>query len=246
MHVCGCCGKTYKRLKPFQRHRAVCEMLSVSKKSKEDVTHLTEDLPSELDMWMALQTALKKIDRLEKKVESQQRWISRQKKKLSIIDWLNNNYKSNTSFVEWYNSFTMTQKDLELIFNHDFIVGMGYIIQKNLPLKNLDLFPIRSFEQKLNVLFVYNGKSWEMLDMDEFTKMIDVLHKKIHSVFVEWNNIKKRSLNFETIDENYYKNIGKVMGGKFSKDVTIKKINFKLYNYLKFNLRNIVQYDFTF
>ena len=47
-------------------------------------------------------------------------------------------------------------------------------------------------------------------------------------------------------DESYYKNITKVMGGSLSRIVSTKKISFKLYNHLKFNLRNIVQYEFTF
>ena len=36
------------------------------------------------------------------------------------------------------------------------------------------------------------------------------------------------------------------MGGKYSREDTLKKIKFKLFNYLKFNLKNIVQYEFTF
>lgn len=247
MYTCSC-GKEYKRLKPFHNHRATCELLELSKQNtNENISHLTEmDVPSSLNMWLALQTALKKIDKLEKKIESQQRWIKRQKNKMSIIDWLNTNYSLSTQLVDWYNDFEITNKDLELVFQHDFVGGMSYIFQKKLPISKYDEFPIKAFEQKLNTLFVFNGESWEMLDQDEFSKMIDTIHKKLHSVFCVWNKEQQRRMDPTEIDETYYKNISKVMGGKYSREDTLKKIKFKLYSYLKFNLKNITEYHFTF
>ena len=246
MYKCSC-GKEYSRLKAFHYHRATCELLALSKNSKQDVSHLTEmNVPAPLEMWMALQTALLKIEKLEKKIESQDRWIKRQKKKMCIVDWLNNNFPISDSYNQWFTNLELERKDLQLIFDHDFVGGVSYILQKYLPIKNESTFPIRAFEQKLNTLFVFNGTTWEMLDTDEFAKMIDQIHKKIHSVFVIWNKEKQRFMDYESIDEGYYKNVQKVMGGKYSRDETLRKIKFKLFNYLKFNLKNITQYEFTF
>ena len=106
--------------------------------------------------------------------------------------------------------------------------------------------PIRAFEQKLNVLFVYTGCTWEMLDSDQMGLLIDKFHKKIHKLFVKWSDAKQRRMDYSDIDETYYKNLAKVMGGSYTREVSTKKISFKLYNHLKFNLKNIVQYEFTF
>ena len=46
----------------------------------------------------------------------------------------------------------------------------------------------------------------EMLIIDEFAKMIDQIHKKIHSVFVIWNKENNDLADYESIDEGYYKN----------------------------------------
>jgi hypothetical protein len=238
------CGKEYKRLKPFQIHRATCELLALSKTSKQDTTHLF-DVPSQLDMWLALKTALKQIDSLKTKVEQQDRWIKRQRKKLSVIDWLNDNCKAEKNYIEFYKSIELTPKDLKLIFDHNFINGMYYILQKYLNPNNNTNLPIRAFEQKLNVLFVYTGDTWEMLDSDDFTKLINAIHKKVHTLFMNWYK-KQGQLDYGDIDESYYKNITKVMGGSKPMDFSVKKINFKLYNYLKFNLKNVVKYEFTF
>jgi len=76
--------------------------------------------------------------------------------------------------------------------------------------------------------------------------LIDKFHKKIHTLFVKWSDKKQKRMDFNDIDESYYNNITKVMGGSLSRIASTKKISFKLYNHLKFNLRNIVQYEFTF
>ena len=51
MYECSC-GKQYKRLKPFHIHRASCELLRLSKKSNQDISHLS-NLPSQQEMWLA-------------------------------------------------------------------------------------------------------------------------------------------------------------------------------------------------
>jgi hypothetical protein len=244
MYECSC-GKQYVRLKPFQTHRAVCELMRLSKNSKQDITHITE-MPSQIDMWLALKSALVQIDQLKTKVEKQDRWIKRQKKKIPVIDWLNENCKPDLSFNQWEEEISLNEKDLKLIFNHDFINGMYYIMQKRLDLAHEASLPIRAFEQKLNVLFVYTGNKWEMLDCDKMALLIDKFHKKIHKLFVKWSEAKQKRMDYSDIDETYYKNLAKVMGGTTTREVSTKKISFKLYNHLKFNLKNIVQYEFTF
>ena len=52
------------------------EQNEVIKKSNQDISHLS-DLPSQQEMWLALQTALVQIDTLKTKVETQERWIKR-------------------------------------------------------------------------------------------------------------------------------------------------------------------------
>ncbi len=36
------------------------------------------------------------------------------------------------------------------------------------------------------------------------------------------------------------------MGGRYEDEVNVKKLNSKLYKYLKFNLKNIITYEFSF
>jgi hypothetical protein len=85
-----------------------------------------------------------------------------------------------------------------------------------------------------------------MITIDEFRQLISAIHLKIHIQFKVWRDANQKMINDVNNNEEWHRNTSKVMGGKDSYDVAVRKISVRLYNYLKFNLRNIVQYEFTF
>lgn len=243
---CGSCGKTFKRLGYLRRHRACCELLHESKHVVACEEEEQNDLPSRGEIWLICQALAVKNAELEAKIGEMRGWVKRQKKKLSVIDWLNDNCKLTVDYIGWKRALTISDSDLELIFKHGFITGMTYILQRNLSLGNEHSLPIRAFEQKLNVLFVYENECWRMITIDEFRQLISAIHLKIHIQFKVWRDANQKMINDVNNNEEWHRNTSKVMGGKDSYDVAIRKISVRLYNYLKFNLRNIVQYEFTF
>ena len=79
---------------------------------------------------LKLELLLLNNQELNKKVETQDRWIKRQRKKIPVIDWLNTNCKPDCTYTEWEKNIVLNQKDLQLIFDNDFVNGMYYIMQK--------------------------------------------------------------------------------------------------------------------
>ena len=243
MHTCSC-GKSYKRLKSFQEHRALCEMLRLASVG-ESTDHLT-DTPSFLDMWLAVKVLIQKNTMLEKEVQKLRNWVSTQRKKLSVIDWLNKNSIPDHDYKDWVDAIVLDQEDLEMIFHHDFVGGMFHILCRQLPGHSAMHHPIKAFDQKLNTLFIYQDKKWSAMDKDDFGKLIHNVHHKLHRVFNIYNKKNERLINNFSKNEVWYKNVSKVMGGPLPYEIAIGKINFKVYNYLKFNLRTVTQYEFTF
>ena len=243
MHICSC-GKPYKRLKSFQEHRALCEMIKLAT-ATENKDHLL-DTPSTLDMWLAVKVLIQKNIQLETEVKKLRNWVSTQRKKLSVIDWLNERAPPEICYPDWIESITLDQEDLEMVFQHNFIGGMFHILCRQLPLcQGFDL-PIKAFDQKLNTLFVYNKKKWSVMDRDDFKKLISSLHHKLQKQFNIYNKMNENLINNFSKNDIWYKNISKVMGGPLSYDISVGKISFKVYNYLKFNLRAVTKYEFTF
>tara|TARA_Y100000996_G_scaffold412383_1_gene398369 strand:- start:1867 stop:2586 length:720 start_codon:yes stop_codon:yes gene_type:complete len=238
MNTCSC-GKKYKNLKSFQEHRALCEMIRLNR------TDLAEDIPSTQEMWLAMKALIKKNDRLEKKVTELSSWLNKNKKKLSVIDWLNEKIKPETSYENWLEDIELNEEDLNDIFANDFINGMSSIICKRLVKNGDENTPIRAFEQKQHILYIYNGTKWAPQNNDEFTKMIDSLHIKVQNEFSKYNKKNAEMLKDYNKCEEWYKNIQKIMGTKYDLPTSVKKINIKVYSHLKLNLKNIVEYEFT-
>ncbi len=243
MLTCSC-GKQYKRLKPFQEHRALCEMIHLAS-AEEKKDHLL-DIPSPTDMWLAMRVLIRKNAHLEKEVKKLRGWVSTQRKKLSVIDWLNDSPKPVLNYTNWIENITLDQEDLEMIFEHNFIGGMFHILCRQLPLHSDINHPLKAFDQKLNTLFVYDGEKWSVMDRDDFKNLVGLVHQKLQRQFTIYNKKNERLINNFNQNDTWYKNISKVMGGPLPYDISIGKINFKVYNYLKFNLRAVTKYEFTF
>lgn len=238
MHKCSC-GKEYKRLKNFQEHRALCEMLRVN--GEENLEHL-HDSPSHTEMWFAMKELIKKNKILEKKVNELTSWAKKQKKKLSLIDWLNEKYKYNKNGIDAIKESELNQEDLHMVFQHDLIKGIVYILDRLIN-ENTEKY-IKAFDQKLNTLFIYHNGGWKILDDDELKSIIQIIRRRLYSELNAYT--KKNEKKFDDLDnnDNYYQNISKVMG--YNDGSEVKKIKFKLYDKIKYNLKNIIEYEFTY
>ena len=245
MHYCPICKKQYKRLRNFQEHRAVCEAIVAAKNSNEDKTHLY-NIPSQTEMWFTLKYYIKKCDRLEKKMEKLEKWTNKQKKRVSIIDWLNEHYNPKSSCQDWVDHVILQANDLQLVFDHNFINGIYKIFQSRLLLNDQKEHPIKAFDQYLNTLFIYNGSNWVTIDQDEMEKMVVNIHNKLQRQLGVYKRRHEVSINDPSTNHTWYKNVRKVMGGPEPYPASVKKISFKLYNHLKFNLKKVIEYEFTF
>lgn len=241
---CSCCGKTFKHASVFRRHRSICELLKLSKHQQEIKLEEDTDLPPAFELWCVVKTLATRQEKILQELEKMQSWVQRQKRKISIIDWLNENSTPTLSYEEWLQTINIVADDIQLIFNHGFILGILEILKRQLSLNNEHELPIRAFEQKQNVLFVFKNEEWRVYELTEFKTLVSTIHQKITLHFQAWSE-KNKKLAYNLNNETYQKNVIKIMGGNMPYEESVRKVNFKLYKYLKFNLKNIVQYEFS-
>ena len=127
------------------------------------------DVPTKADMWRVVQELALRNSRLEESLEKMRRWVRRQHRKISIIEWLNENCKPSQTYRRWLHSVEVGPRQLNLVFKHGFIAGMTYILQGNLSLSDEHSLPLRSFSRKENVLFGHTDDGWVALGCDDFT-----------------------------------------------------------------------------
>ena len=238
-YQCSLCDKHFTRKIYYERHEASC---LIKKRNQVDEYSL-----SPKQMYILINELINKVNYLENEMLEMKSWVKKKQRKCNIIDWLNENCKPEQDFNDWKENIIITNKHLEMIYKYDFVDGMYFILQDLFPIENEDSFPIKGFEQKKNLLFIYTKDSWKSMTNEDFESFINKIHHNIIVLFKKWKD-KHQDLIYENEDENdkYLLNVIKVMGGKLPMEQRILRINNKFYNYIKLNLKNIVEYDFTF
>ena len=81
---------------------------------------------------------------------------------------------------------------------------------------------------------------------DNFDEMVSDIRHRIIQEFKKWQDENEVIINDSKRNEIFFDYVKKVMGSKLSKKKIYEKLRRKLFIYLKFNLRDIVHYSFSF
>jgi hypothetical protein len=153
---CSICNKKFTRLTALRRHRGICELLNQSNRCQKADLEEIADLPPINELWSIVKTLVQENIKLKKDMEKIKNWVHTKKKKINIINWLNENKKPVLTFQKWKLKINIYDSDLNLIFDNGFITGIVYILERNLILT--EELPIRAFQQKSNCLYIYEDK----------------------------------------------------------------------------------------
>ena len=240
--LCDFCNREYQRKIYFDRHVAVCRLLSKTKRERHvETEELSDKPPTMRELYLVVMELTSKCSQLEQKVQDMSAWINRKKKKVNICEWLNAKYNCNiNNYCTWVNAIVIYRENLESIFSDDYVPGMVDTIKKLLLLDDLKK-PVRAFTTQDNVFYIYTLKNetsaechWIMMDNDLFNKLMYVLDKQMMNEFVKWQKENKTKM---CLDDNammtYAKNVKKLMGGSSSREQLYSRVKRDVYNYLK-------------
>jgi hypothetical protein len=268
IYNCKYCNRTYKLKPNYDKHYLLCDTLnktsigktsigktSIGKTSIGKTSRENNDdyVPSLRDMFTIILELTAKNSQLEQKVEELSKWADSKKKKLNVIDWLNTKYTKNIKYTEWLAGINITRNHLEAVFNSDMATGCYEILQSLLSvnmtedISNEQTSPIKAFDQKENILFIYNDENkWEMLSQTMFANLMNTMSTNILTEFLKWQTENKSKMKQDDFSYKYARNVQKIMGGNLTQEQIHMRVKKDLYNYLKMNLRNVVEYEFSF
>ena len=164
---CRFCKKSYKRKGYFKNHVLICEEIHNSKYLEEKEKEIRGDVPSMRDMYYLLQTFIKKNVELEEKVDQLTKYIETTKKRINIIDWLNENVHLDVDYTMWLKSLTVTQEQLQTVFKSGIVDGVDSILLHNLPCEKEHLHPIKCFKQKPHTFYIFKENEWNIMTTKE-------------------------------------------------------------------------------
>ena len=256
---CQCCGKEYKRKINLDKHFVLCEIVHKAKRkdkrTDKEAEEIDEALPSQKQVYKMLLELALKYNKLEEKVELMNKWVDKTKKKINVLDWLNNssNLKPELVFDNLADSLIIIESDLDLLFNSDFYDTLNEIFIRNIYNKDGTEIPLFSFIQKTNTIYVYNRDistlelGWIELSKEKLIYFMNKVHFKIVKALSEWNkkNIDKINSS-DKMAEIYTKAKIKLMGIDFKHEQTLSKVRLGIYNKMKKDMKALIEYEFEF
>ena len=249
MFTCVHCQRNYQRKLYFDRHVITCQFLAKPRRERELEIEELADTPSVRELYDIIMALAAKCNELETKMTAINKWTNITKQKLNITDWLNSSYskEAQVDYNLWFDAFNVTQTELTGLFETDYVGGVMQLLKQKLLLTDEER-PMRAFTSKENTFYIYRPEQkWLMCEPETFTKLMHLLDKQFMREFICWQNANKyRMSTDDSFTFTYSHNLKKVMGGNYTREQLYARIKKELYQYLRSDPPNILEYETHF
>lgn len=247
---CIHCGKSYIKRTVLDKHIIICELLHRSKKSlvMEDEE---EPLPSQRKMFHMLIELGQKYNKLEEKVEELNKWVIKKKKKINILDWLNDNITPNILFDSIIDKININEDDIKNLFENTFNDVLNEIFIRTIYNFNENENPMFAFVQKTNVFYVYelieDKKMWVELSREKLVRFLSKVHTKILKAFCQFKQERLDEIRGSDIYSiKCDKTMVKIMSVEFKQESILSKVKSMMFAKMKTDMKALVEFEFEF
>ena len=289
-YSCEYCSKSYTRKNAAIKHFILCELLhnsinihnnpvhnnTTQKKLKREQQCEEEEatcIPSQRQLYIMLQELAFKYSVMETKMENMQKWTDKTKRKLNVLQWLNQQPAPIITYAIWANNIQLLDEDITTLMEENVTYTLIKIMLRNLtnpnPDPNLESEqtnqnqPIHCFNQKSNVFYIYTKSKqdgekqdgekqeeneWRLFTTDQFSMLLHKIRGNMIGKLREWYKKHKQAIiNDDNMGVLYSKTVSKLMTINFNQDSqTLSKIKMAVYNHLKLDLKKLIEYEFEF
>lgn len=248
---CNTCEKHYSRKSSYDKHLILCNFLIKSKEEKKIINEESSDLPNYMQLVNIVQELSLKYIRLENQLSDMQKWVDKKKKKINVVSWLNDTIHPTKTFLQWTSGLQVEERHFEFLLENTIIQTFQLILEENVTSSSVhpEILPIKCFSQKSSLFYIYDTQEsgWRVMTFEDFIKILKPVQTKLLNALIQWKTIKKEEMdNDDKLSILYSKTIIKLMNVSFVQDATTNKIRSQLYNYLKVDLKNLIEYEFEF
>jgi hypothetical protein len=178
--ICNNCHKRYKNKLHYDKHCLLCE-LSKENTTESDTTSPNAPLVPPISpvntkindclLIELLKDLLVKYNKLSNEMNEIKKWMSKEKKQINILDWLNHHnpvdFQPISSFDEFINNFMISEEYIKKITTNSMLDVYLYSVDDLFSIETHDLtscttnpitpssMPICCFNQKANVFYIY-------------------------------------------------------------------------------------------
>jgi len=245
MEVLNCphCERHYKRKINYDKHIHGCKLLMMTKKERYYENEKKCDTPNIRELYEMIIILSKKNEILERKVEELQKINAIKKKRINIIEWLNNNNPNISLYCQFSSKQEIFEEELEYVWECGYIDGISKILQRWF--KDKELLPIKAFDQKENTFYIKTIDGWIIMTPELFNNEISRINKQLMQYFVKWQQENVHRISNEDYMDEYTNKFQKIMGSNYTRDQINYKITKNIYKYLKINIKNITNIEYS-
>lgn len=243
---CCYCGKIYKKKTNLEKHVNLCELLNNSKKPtkyQED----KHDIPSQRKIYEILLELGNKFNRLNEKVDELNKWVIKKKKKINVIEWLNENIKPSCYFDDLNEKINIVDNDVQILFEYTFYDTLNHIFTREIYDLTDEENPLFASVQKINTFYVYdkNEEGWIELNKEKLINFLNKIYMKLFRMFI---NFKKTIAEKISKDDKFSilcdKTCIKLTNIDFNQETILGKIRSNMYNKIKKDVKIFIDYEF--
>ena len=250
---CAVCNKQYTRKSSLDKHIILCDFKMKTRREHQIETEELGDVPTHFQLVKIVQELALKMIKMEERIEQMQKWVEKKKRKLNVVMWLNNNVNPTIGFLEWVNTcLVVNQEHFENLMENTIFNTIQKIFEDNLSEKTDFVYPISCFSQKPGVFYICDKKEdytveWRQLVLTDMVLILKIVQNAMIKELTKW-----KADNQHKFDDNnkisilFNKAVIKLMNMSFSQDSNLSRIKNELYNYLKTDLKSVVEFDFEF
>lgn len=244
---CKYCGKSYIKKINLDKHVILCELLNNSK--TKTIVEDDEEVPSQRKMYEMILEIGKKLNGLDEKVDELNKWVIKKKKKINVVEWLNNHITPEINFDSLIEKIIIDKDDVHYLFQNTFADTINHIFSRNIYNVSESEYPIFAFVQKSNVFYIYENEEagWMELNREKLVKFLNRVHTKLYRLYLEWKKENRTQIeDDEKLSLLCDKTTCKMMDVDFRQESILGKIRSNMYGRMKTDMKALVEYDFEF
>lgn len=252
-YSCNVCNKHYTKKSSLDKHKLLCDYRHKTKREHQVEFEELGDIPNHVELVRLVQELTFKVIKMEEKMLEMQKWVDKKKKKLNVITWLNNNIVPTCGFKEWVNTlFIVKPTHFEYLMENNLFQTIQKVFEYNLQKKDDFVYPICCFAEKQGIFYISEKQpdgtaEWKQLEFSNMVLILKIFHNNMIKELTKWKLDNQYKFDDNTkMSDSFNKAVIKLMNLTFTQDTNLSRIKNGLYNYLKTDLKSMIEYDFEF
>ena len=262
-NCCAYCNKKYVRKTDCDKHQLLCNILSKTRREMQINAEECANTISHYQLCAIVQDLALKCAKMEEKMNTMQKWTDKQKKKINIIQWLNDNNIPASTFAALKTAFVLQigQKHIDHLIDTNLLDTIQHIFETSDAVNCRA--PIYCFEQKHNVFYIYNAiltqdasnavsacgeegtRQWSLMSRDDLIHLLNAMHSKLLRELIAWKKMHEHAIaKNDKMSMLFNKTMIKLVEVDFTNDHSLSRIKSSLFNHLKKDIKNIIEYEF--